>query len=142
MSRSYDGDSDDAEQWQIAAWVSAVRRSFAGKRGQAFLREMLEAMHVLGERKLVRSELELDGAVCAIGCVGKVRGIDMSKLDPLDHRSVAETFKIGHAMAAEIASMNDDHGHRFETPSERFERMRMWIESQIIDETKPKDTLL
>lgn len=132
MGRGYSDDYDGDETWPVALWRSAVNRSFRGKRGQAFLREMQDAMHSLGQRKLIARELEQDGAVCALGTVAKARGIDMSKLDPDDNEQVAHKLGIAHAMAAEIAYVNDEWGHRHETPEERFERMRQWIEEQII----------
>lgn len=132
MSRSgYCDDMDD--QWAHIRWRGAVASSFRGKRGQAFLREMLAAMDALPEKKLVSSALEADGQVCAIGSVGRARGIDMSKIDPEDYSKVANTFGIAEPMAQEIVYMNDE---AFEscwrkTPEERFEKMRAWIVSQI-----------
>jgi hypothetical protein len=135
MSRSgYTGDCDD--NWQFIMWRGAVSRAIKGKRGQQFLREMLAALDALPERKLVAWELEKDGAVCAIGAVGKARGVDMSKLDPEDRETVAGAFGIAPALAAEIVFMNDEAGPYWkgpEPPEARFERMRKWIADQIIE---------
>jgi hypothetical protein len=94
---------------------------------------MLQAMAALPERKLIANNLECDGAVCAIGSVGKSRGIDMSQLDPEDYNTVAGKFGIAEALAQEIVHLNDEAGHRNETPEERFERMRKWIEENLFD---------
>jgi hypothetical protein len=91
VSRSgYSDDMDD--QWQFIRWRGTVKSAIRGKRGQAFLREMLVAMDAMPEKRLVASELEAEGQVCAIGSVGRARGIDMSKLDPEDYDTVAGTL--------------------------------------------------
>ena len=88
-------------------------------------------MRSLPEQKLIAEELEAEGAVCAIGSVGKARGMDMSQIDPTDHEKVAEAFGIPHAMACEIMFMNDDFRHS-ETPEARFARMKKWIEENLL----------
>lgn len=135
MSRS--GYSDDVyDQWAHIRWRGAVAQAMSGKRGQAFLREMLAAMDALPEKRLVALELEAEGQVCAIGSVGRARGIDMSDLDPQDYTKVAATFGIAEALAQEIVFMNDEgffglgYGHPM-TPEARFAGMRDWIISKI-----------
>jgi len=130
MSRSgYCDDIDD--QWAHIRWRGAVSSAIRGKRGQAFLTEMAEAMDALPEKKLVAMELEANGSVCAIGAVGKARGVDMSKLDPEDYSRVAYTFGISDALAQEIVFMNDEAGFYKETEEQRFERMRSWVASNL-----------
>jgi hypothetical protein len=147
VSRSgYTEDQDD--QWQFIRWRGAVKSALRGKRGQAFLREMAEAMDALPQKRLVAMELETAGEVCAIGSVGRQRGIDMSKLDPEDYSTVAGTFGIAECLAQEIVYMNDEYWywstddkgyinkdesgqHLYITPEERFAKMRTWIEGNI-----------
>lgn len=132
MSRS--GYSYCCEGWQLIRWRGAVASAIKGKRGQEFLYEMLCAMAALPERKLISHDLEKDGAVCALGAVGKARGLDMSKLDPEDHESVAAFFGIPHALACEVMFMNDDD-YRRESPEERFNNMRKWVENNLRTES-------
>lgn len=147
MSRSgYYEDSDD--QWRAIMWRGTVKSAIRGKRGQTFLREMLAALDALPEKMLVDSELEANGQVCAIGSVGRARGIDMSKIDPEDYDAVARTFGIASPLAQEIVYMNDEYwdwstddkgqfrrddaGEMIKiTPEERFTKMRSWIERNI-----------
>lgn len=134
MSRS--GYSDDC--WEDGTgWLyrGAVDRALRGARGQAFLQEMLEAMAALPEPKLIEFELQdPEGSCCAIGSVGRARGIDMSNLDPEDADSVARVFGIAPAMAREIVYENDaEYRAGNETPEQRFERMRRWIESELYE---------
>lgn len=130
MSRS--GYSDDCEN--VALWRGAVASAIRGARGQAFLKEMLAAFDALPEHKLIENSLiENDGAVCALGAVGKARAMDMQKIDPEDHESVAGAFGVAHALACEIMFENDEGVGYWaeETPEARFERMRRWVASQI-----------
>jgi hypothetical protein len=76
--------SEDIDGWELIRWRGAVAKAIKGKRGQAFLREMLIALDALPDKRLIARELEKDGEVCAIGSVGKARGIDLSTVDPED----------------------------------------------------------
>lgn len=130
MSRS--GYSDDYEQWSFIMWRGAVTSAIRGKRGQAFFREMLTALDALPEPRLVANSLETsEGAVCAIGAVGKARGVGMDALDPEDMETVAGTFGIADAMAKEIVWINDEAGSHKETPEQRFVRVRKWVVRKI-----------
>jgi hypothetical protein len=140
MSRSgYTDDFDDP--LALGRWRSAVRNAIRGKRGQAFLKEMLAALDVLPEKKLVAEQLEAPvtgmpfrqegGGVCALGAVGRARGLDMAPIDPDDTETVAGTLGIADAMVREIVYVNDDFGS--ETPEARFARVRKWVEAQIND---------
>jgi len=129
MSRS--GYSDDCDGWALIRWRGAVASAMRGQRGQAFLKEMLAALDALPEKRLVRGELEADGAVCAIGSVGKARGVDMSKIDPYDRETVAVTFGVAEALAAEVMDVNDEQGGYRETPEARYARVRRWVEEQL-----------
>jgi len=130
MSRS--GYSDDIEdQWAAICYRGAVTSAIKGKRGQAFLKEMLTAIEALPEKKLIYGELEAGGEVCAIGSVGKARGIDMKGLDPEDIERVARVFGISTALAREIVYMNDEYWPFNETPEVRHARMCQWIKEHI-----------
>lgn len=130
MSRSgysEDGDSD----WAMIRWRGAVNSAIKGSRGQAFLKEMLAALDALPEKKLIAHELEQDGAVCALGAVGKARGIAMEGIDPEDSETVARTFGIAPALAKEIVFMNDEASYYNITPEKRYADVRAWVVEQI-----------
>ncbi len=128
MSRS--GYNDDCDGWSLIRWRGAVAAAIRGKRGQAFLLEMWKAMQSLPERKLIANKLEADGAVCAIGSVGKARGVDMSKIDPDDRENIADVFGIPYSLACEIMFMNDEAFA--DDPDIRFKRMKKWIEENLL----------
>lgn len=129
MSRS--GYSDDCENWSLICWRGAVTSAIKGKRGQAFLLELRDAMDAMPEKRLVADVLEADGQFCTIGVLGAKRGINMEGLDPDDREDVAKAFGIAPALAAEIVFMNDEGSWNAETPEERWVRMREWVESNI-----------
>jgi hypothetical protein len=130
MSRSgyndYDGDN-----WDLIRWRGAVTSAIKGRRGQAFLKEMLAVLDAMPEKRLASDELEHQGEVCALGAVGRARQIDMSKIDPHDPPQVAPAFGISEALAREIVYVNDEGCWGVDTPEKRFERVRTWVVSQI-----------
>ncbi|MBU9502883.1 hypothetical protein KTE68_22285 [Burkholderia multivorans] len=139
MSRS--GYSDDCENVEL--WRTAVRNAIRGKRGQAMLRELAAALDAMPEKRLITAELQdADGDFCALGVLGSVRGLDLKGIDPEDREAVAAAFNIAPALAAEIVFENDENGDHwdhalgervFETPEERWTRMREWVRSNLIE---------
>lgn len=128
MSRSgYDDDYDG--DTPLGLYRQAVNNAAAGKRGQHLLNDILAAMDAMPEKRLIADDLEKDGAVCAIGAAGKLRGVDMAGLDPEDARGVARKFNIAECLAREIVYVNDE-GPRNETPEERFVRVRQWLRKE------------
>jgi hypothetical protein len=130
MSRSgYNYEWDD--NWELICYRGAVNSAIRGARGQAFLREMLAALDAMPEKKLIAEELvERDGAVCALGAVGKQRAMDMNTLDPEDIELVAHRFGIATALAREITWANDEMYDRI-TPEARYGYVREWVVKQI-----------
>lgn len=128
MSRA--GYSGGIDQWALIRWRGQVASAIKGKRGQAFLRELIEALDAMSEKRLIAHELESDGNVCAIGSVGVRRGVDMSVLDPEDPDTIAETFGIAQQLVREIEYMNDE-ALWLPTPENRWRYMRDWAKSNL-----------
>jgi hypothetical protein len=130
MSRSgyneYDGDGDG---WALIRWRGAVASAIRGKRGQAFLKELVESLDALPEPRLIPNALEEKGEFCALGSVGRARGMDMTSTQL--------------ALSAEIMYENDEAGPwgRDETPEERFQRVRSWAISLLRPETVIEETV-
>lgn len=128
MGRSgYDVDCDG---WALIRWRGAVSSAIRGERGQAFLRELRDAMDAMPDKRLVAEELQADGCYCAMGVVAAARGVDMTALDAWDYDQVSKSLGIAQAMAREIAFMNDEWDWN-ETPEHRWTRMREWVDEQI-----------
>jgi hypothetical protein len=125
VSRSgYTDEMDDS--WALIRWRGAVESALSGKRGQALLREMAAALDGMPVKELVRGELEDGDSVCALGAVGRCRGLKMAEIDPEDYEQVAAKFGIAEALAREIEYENDEGGWN-ETPAARWQRMRAWV---------------
>lgn len=138
MSRS--GYSDDCEN--LAMWRGRVMSATRGRRGQQFFRDLLAALDAMPEKALITAALEDEaGNVCAIGALGKAKGIDMSKLDPECPEQIAPAFNIAECLAQEVEFMNDEYherpydskagAYRDITPEERWTKMRAWVAKQI-----------
>lgn len=126
------GYSDDLDNWALIRWRGAVTSAIRGERGQKLLREMAEAMDAMPLKKLIAEDLERDGGYCALGTVGKKRGVDMAALDPEDRDTVAVAFDIAPCLAAEVAFINDDDfAYRSETPTQRWQRVRQWVREHL-----------
>lgn len=50
MSRSGYSDDYDFDNWQLIRWRGAVNSAINGRRGQAFLKELLTAIEALPEK--------------------------------------------------------------------------------------------
>lgn len=137
MSRS--GYDDDGSEWDLICYRGRVASAIRGKRGQAFLLELLSALDAMPEKKLAAESLKYDsGAVCSLGAVAVKRGLGEEKIKQLDqqfeyenHRYVACEFGIAEVLVREIVYMNDEAVWNKETPEERFVRMRKWVVDQI-----------
>lgn len=130
MSRS--GYSDDYDRRDVAMWRGQVASAIRGKRGQAFLRELIAALDAMPDKKLITNELKMGAQVCALGAVGVRRGISMDDLDPGDHSTLAGVFGIAHQLVQEIEWENDEARYD-KTPEDRWKRMRDWAERQLIE---------
>lgn len=128
MSRS--GYSNDHDDLALGRWRGQVASAIRGRRGQAFLRELIEALDAMPEKRLIAHDLEHAGSVCAIGSVGVRRGVDMRGLDPEDYDSVAATFGIAHQLAQEIVYLNDE-AYYGDTPEGRWRFMRSWAANNL-----------
>lgn len=132
MSRSgYSDDCDD--NLAMGRAIAARNKAMRGKRGQAFLAELLAALDAMPVKELIREEL-VDGydpylialeatppvslwreeapkpfcGVCALGAVGQARGLAMVDLDPHEPEMVAAAFGITETMAREVVYANDE----------------------------------
>ncbi len=130
MSRScYAEDTDN--DWVWVCWRGAVASSIRGARGQAFLRELLVGLDAMPVKELIKEDLVNEsGEVCAIGVVGRARGLDMLSVDQGDPQAVGSFFGIAKALAAEIEYINEDWWLP-ETTKERWKRVRKWVVENI-----------
>lgn len=129
MSRH--GYSDDCEN--IAMWRGVIASATRGKRGQAFFRALLEALDAMPDKRLVAHELQTDeGSVCALGCLGKARGVDLDSVETEDWSKLGELFDIAPQLAQEVMYVNDEDFRGRHSPEERWHVVRNWAARQII----------
>lgn len=137
MSRS--GYSDDCGGWDLICWRGAVKSALKGKRGQAALREIRDALDAMPVKELAADSLvSVDGQYCTLGALGSARGMPMESIDPDDHEEVAEKFGMANAMVREIVYENDEGGPwlpypQKESPSARWVRMRNRVSAHIAE---------
>lgn len=112
MSRhGYSDDQDDP--LAIGRWQGAVKSALRGERGQAALRELLQALDAMPDKRLYPGSFATaDGEFCALGVLGAHRGIETADLgdeDDCDPDHVGQRFNIASAMAAEVMYLNDEY---------------------------------
>ena len=122
-------DGDDC--LAFGRWRGQVKSAIRGRRGQAFLKELAIAMDAMPVKELITEDLVTEEGCCAIGVVCRARGIDVTKIDPEDYDQVTSVVGIAHQMVREIEWENDEGGWK-ETLTQRWTRMRRWVEKQIV----------
>lgn len=131
MSRS--GYGEDYESWSLIRWRGQVASAIRGKRGQRLLLDLYRALDAMPVKELIKEELvAVDGSgVCALGALGKARGLDMKDVDVEDSEKIASMFDVADQLAREIVYMNDET-YYCEAPAERYARMKNWVLAQIL----------
>lgn len=133
--------SEDLDQWDLIRWRGQVSAAIRGRRGQAFLRELIAALDAMPEKKLVRMEFEQEGCYCTLGVIAAQRGVDLRAFDPDDSEvgeQIGGALGIAHQMAREIMYENDEFtnwsnvtGRLPDDPAKRWQYMRAWVARQI-----------
>jgi hypothetical protein len=110
----FDGDDPLME----GRWRGAVRSALRGKRGQAFFRELIEALDAMPVKALAPHSFTRGGEVCALGSVALKRGVDVSEYEPADDSdeyvdlvdadALSRVFGIAPVMVREIMYENDE----------------------------------
>jgi hypothetical protein len=82
MSRS--SYTEDLDHWALIRWHGAVARAIRGARGQALLRDLVEALDAMTDKRLLAGGFATDGEFCALGALGARRGTKMDDLGNAD----------------------------------------------------------
>jgi hypothetical protein len=131
MGRS--GYSDDGEfesNWHEIMAAGQLRAAIRGKRGQKFLGDLVEALDALPEKRLIAEELKSSEGVCALGCVGVSRGLNLEGLDSRQHDKMADIFNISITLVREVEGIND-YDCCWQTPEQRWQSVRKWAVSHV-----------
>lgn len=126
------GYSDDGDETiPLAMWRGTVASATRGKRGQKFFRDLVAALDAMPTKRLVEGELQTnEGEVCALGSLGKHRGVDVDKLDTEDPYALGAAFDIASQLAQETMYENDEASEGL-TPEQRWTRVRAWAAAQV-----------
>ena len=140
MRISYSDEEDYPGQHDL--WQGNCMRSIKGKKGQAALRELEQALLALPDKRLIANELETpDGDVCAIGALAKHRCFT-PKADPeYEMEMVGVELGMPELVAWKVVALNDvdidTYYDRKEgrcvpyTPEERYERVLAQVQKWL-----------
>ena len=140
-----DYDEDNSGHLYRGRVASALR----GRRGQAFLKDLLAQLDAMPEKRLFTSQLEQNGEVCTLGVMTRARKIDTSDKSRWGFSEIGEygsddpdqdewvidnlvaELDIAEPMVREIMYLNDEGSGHTETPEDRWQRMRQWVQRHI-----------
>lgn len=147
MSRFYPNEDGDA--LSQGRWEHNLSRSIAGKKGQAALRELRQALLALPEPKLVTGLFTTaEGLCCTLGALaayrkGREEGISITEaaralhdaVDPEDsdlHVEEGKKAGLSETLAWHLGYQNDD-SYEFgrASPEERFAGVLCWVNENI-----------
>src|SRR5262245_59672680 len=141
MSRINYADEED-HPGQFELWQANCLRSIKGRKGQAALRELEQALLALPEKRLIADELEnADGQVCAIGALVKHKN-HTPKADPeYEMEAVGVEMGMPEMVAWKVVCLNDHElDTRYDrdlgrcvpiTPEERYERVLQQVQKWL-----------
>lgn len=139
MSRSGFTDDWDGENWEMIMAAGRYKSAVRGKRGQAFLRDLLTALDAMPVKELIEDELQVDGGYCALGVLGAARGIDLSALDTYDHERLAKVFGISETLSRHVMYENDESVGWEHNQTEQRRRQKRWLQVRgwVVSEIQP-----
>lgn len=102
---------------------------------QMFLRELLDVLDDIPEKRLIGDALFKDGRCCALGALVRARGLG-GVVTNGSTQADADALGVPLELMEEITGENDryefgDDGYGPETAAERFVRVRAWVASKI-----------
>lgn len=120
---------------QLGRWRGIIASATRGKRGQRFFLELIEAFDAMPVKELVKGDLETEeGAVCALGALGKHKGVNVKAIDTEDWATLGKVLDVAGPLTQEVMYENDEMG-RSATPADRWRYMRAWAVAQLLPET-------
>jgi hypothetical protein len=109
MSRSGLYEDDGEDHLAHGRWRGAVASAIRGKHGQAFLRELADALDAMPNKWLVAGELQSeDGCNCTLGVIAGKRGLDVTSMDIDDYDFIADSLGVNAKIAQEVMWENDE----------------------------------
>lgn len=136
---------DGGDDLALGRWRAQVASAIRGKRGQRFIRDLITALDAMPEKKLIEGAFQTDGGCCAAGAVGRLRGVDMSGLNPPEddleyydakewNIPAAEVLDVAVPLIAEVEWVNDE-GYSWRGDDDgdeaRWKRVRDWATRQL-----------
>lgn len=148
MSRFCDDYDDEDFPNQAQLWRANTDRALAGKKGQAFLKEMEGALLSLPRPRLIEGYICKGGDVCAMGALALKRqrkaGDSISAAlywlekdapgeDDVDATAsyMSRNYGVLRRLSFELAWVNDE-GRDCATPEQRYAAVLKWIREKMV----------
>jgi hypothetical protein len=154
-------DDGDWDYGRYSLWERAMTNALSGRRGQAALADLEQALLALPQKRLIDGALACNGEVCAVGALvvrnrvaaGEDRAAVLADLeratDPEeynDNADVTATYgakhgRMAYAMAWRIAELNDEDC-RNATPEWRYEYVLDWVRKAQLPASRVQRSVL
>jgi len=141
MSRFYDTCCGDLTNWDYIRYQGALLAAIKGKRGQAFLADLFQALDDMPVKELIPKELEIQGQCCALGVLGKSRCLDLKEMGVFiktaqlqgSYDILAAAFNIAPTLVQEVVTINDydDNYPCPVSPAARYRRVLKWVADNL-----------
>jgi hypothetical protein len=150
VTRYGDMDYDEDYNNQGLLWWANVQRALAGKKGQRDLRDLLEALKEMPEKRLIHGRIaDEKGGMCLVGVLACKRRVERGEdreavLDDLALRVAPEdaylaadaTAWVGvevglrYCLAWHLGYVNDEEFSEY-SPEQRYDAIVHWVEGQL-----------
>ena len=148
MSRSGYDDGCEVTESEANLWQANLDRALTGKRGQQFLRRLIQALDAMPTKELFDIYTDDDGLFdedklcrpCAIGAIAlREDWENPTRVDAADHESLGDRLDIAPMLVAQVEYENDHGGpqwHSSEEPAQRWARIRAWAAGHLREEQR------
>lgn len=152
MSRH--GYSDDFDDYlSYGRYRGQITSALRGRRGQRFLRELINVLDAMPVKRLFAIDYDQDGLYqkvddehrndldlcrpCALGAIANARGWeDRMDLNASEHHVIASRLDIHENLVAEVQFKNDEGWHGIMSEESRWQFMRDWAVSNLKTDLK------
>lgn len=143
----FDYDGEEMTRGQQNLWDANVERALNGRKGQAMLRELEQALLALPHKRLIDSDFKQDGDVCVVGALAIQRvkrfletddfqtaysGLPDFEGEPDEIAWYAETHLGMSRLLAWHLQFKNDEEYAGASPELRYDNMLQWVRSRIV----------
>jgi hypothetical protein len=130
VSRS--GYTEVEDNWALIRYRGAVNQAIKGARGQRFLKDLAAVLDAMPQKRLIENAVSVGGDFCTLGVIADAKQVGLKPVEDWDNEDASRVLGVAESLVREIVYENDEGCYRYETPEQRWTRMRKWVDQNII----------